>query len=134
MGREGEVLTPGEGTASNSNPGREMTLETEQSHGIPGTVVQLAFLSAGSKPSHAATEEGTRPIVLSTIPSGFQSFLAEKLKPPHIPPKILLLLLLLMYCTSSSRSFLELMGIPGICPLLVLLGLIAPALISHKNH
>lgn len=127
------MLAPGEGTGSNSNPGREMTLETEQSHGIPGTVVKLAFLSAGSKPSHAATEEGTRPIVLSTIPSGFQSFLAEKLKPPHIPPKILLLLLL-MYCTSSSRSFLELMGIPGICPLLVLLGLIALALMSHKNH
>lgn len=95
-GQGREVLAPGEATASNSNAGMEMTLGTEQSHGIPATVVKLAFL-------RAATEAGTCPTVLSTIPSGLQISSAEKsTHSHHLPPKILRLLI---HCRASSRIF-----------------------------
>lgn len=93
---------------------------------LPGTVVKLAFLSA-------ATEAGTCPTVRSTIPSGLQISSAEKsTHPHHLPPKILRLLI---HCRASSRIFhCGAHGIPGVCPPLMLLELITPALTCHKNH
>lgn len=66
-GQGRDVLAPGEVTASNSSPGREVTLGTEQSHGIPGTAVELALLTA-------ATEAGTCP---QLYPQSHQDFKAD---------------------------------------------------------